>query len=125
MNLVFTGISVQVSLMEKSKLLIMVAVFVPFPIIWLRNLSTIAFLSASGIIMSAFIFLTVTGTTISGAVKANHRIPGLQLNRIPHVSGLYTFSYAGHIVFHYIYTSMKDLSKYKKVDSTIHFIKSQ
>ncbi|KMT14955.1 hypothetical protein BVRB_3g064630 [Beta vulgaris subsp. vulgaris] len=115
LDMVFTGIPFKVPILEKSKILTTIAVFITLPSLWLRDLSSIAFLSAGGIIMSALIFLTVTSTAISGVVKANHNIPVLRLNEIPHVSGLYAYSYAGHVVFPNIYTSMKDPSKYMKV----------
>jgi amino acid permease len=100
-------------------LLTMMAVFIALPSLWLRDLSSISFLSSGGIIMSLLIFTTVGWTAITGAVKANHRIPALQLQNIPGISGLYIFSYAGHLVFPNIYRAMKDPSKFTKVRNTI------
>ncbi|CAO2822403.1 unnamed protein product [Amaranthus hypochondriacus] len=115
LNRVFKNIPVNVPYMEKSKLITMTAVLVTLPSLWLRNLSSIAFLSAGGIIMAGIIFLTVASTAISGAVTSDFNIPVLHLHNIPKVSGLYAFSYAGHVVFPNLYTSMKDPYKYKKV----------
>ncbi|XP_021745646.1 amino acid transporter AVT1H-like [Chenopodium quinoa] len=115
LNMVIKGIPIKVPLIKKSKLLTTTAILVTLPSLWLRDFTSIAFLSAGGIIMSMLIFLTVTGTAIFGVVNANHNIPVLHLNKIPHVTGLYAYSYAGHTVFPNIYTSMKDPSKYPKV----------
>ncbi|KAK7837214.1 amino acid transporter avt1h [Quercus suber] len=54
-------------------------------------------------------------TSIFGGVKPNHKIPVLQLHNIPAISGLYIFSYAGHIVFPNLYKEMKDPSRFTKV----------
>ncbi|KAL5703099.1 hypothetical protein ACHQM5_028233 [Ranunculus cassubicifolius] len=98
-----------------SQILTVIAVLVALPSLWLRDLSSISFLSSGGILMSILIFTTVALTAISGAVKANHSIPFLQLHNIPAISGLYIFSFAGHIVFPDIYKSMKDPSKFTQV----------
>ncbi|CAA2960340.1 vacuolar amino acid transporter 1 [Olea europaea subsp. europaea] len=79
-----------------------------------QGLSSISFQSTGGILMSLLIFVKVACTAIFGGVKANHSIPTLQLSNIPAISGLYIFSYAGHILFHNIYTAMKDPSKFTK-----------
>lgn len=65
--------------------------------------------------MSLLIFATVVLTAAFGGVDANQSIPLLNLHMIPGISGLYVFSYAGHIVFPNIYTAMEDPSKFTKV----------
>ncbi|KAJ6401253.1 hypothetical protein OIU84_016629 [Salix udensis] len=98
----------------KSQLLTMMGVLVALPTLWLRDLSSISFLSSGGILMSIVIFTSVSCTAIFRVVKANHSIPALHLRKIPAISGLYIFSYAGHIVFPDLYKSMKDPSKFHK-----------
>ncbi|XP_074320709.1 amino acid transporter AVT1H [Silene latifolia] len=115
LNMVSMDIPFEVTVIDKSKLLTVLAVVVTLPSLWLRNLNSIAFLSTGGIIMSMVIFVTVASTAIFGVVKANHSIPVLHLNKIPQVSGLYVFSYAGHVVFPDIYKAMKDPARYTKV----------
>ncbi|EPS70141.1 hypothetical protein M569_04618, partial [Genlisea aurea] len=107
--------------LSSSQMLSTVAVLVALPSLWLRNLSSISFLSTAGILMSILIFVTVACTAIFGAVQANHRIPVLNLRAIPAISGLYMFGYAGHIVFPNIYAAMKDPAKFTKVVSIISF----
>lgn len=57
----------------------------------------------------------VACTAIFGGVGAHQYVPALNLRKIPAISGLYIFSFAGHIVFPNIYTAMNDPSKFTKV----------
>lgn len=98
-----------------SQLLTVVAVLVALPSLWIRDLSSISFLSTVGILMSLLIFVCVAATALLGHVQSNHAIPVLQLHNLPSVSGLYVFGYGGHIVFPELYTAMKDPSKFTKV----------
>ncbi|XP_077250678.1 amino acid transporter AVT1H-like [Tasmannia lanceolata] len=101
--------------LSARELLTVFAVLVALPSLWLRDLSSISFLSSGGILMSLLIFTTVGWTAAFSGIKANQSIPVLQLHNIPEISGLYIFSYAGHIVFPNIYKAMKDPSKFTKV----------
>ncbi|PON95599.1 Amino acid transporter, transmembrane domain containing protein [Trema orientale] len=115
---VFSGVQLRLPIWAKlstSHILTILAVLVALPSLWLRNLSSISFLSFGGILMSAVIFSSVACTAIFGGVRADHKIPVLQLHKIPAISGLYIFSYAGHIVFPNLYVAMKDPSKFTKV----------
>lgn len=105
-----------------AQLLTVLAVLVALPSVWLRDLSSISFLSFGGILMSLLIFAMVLSTAVFGDVSANQSIPVLQLPKLPVVSGLYAFSYAGHIVFPNIYTAMKDPSKFTKVTQSLYMI---
>ncbi|CAK9170622.1 unnamed protein product [Ilex paraguariensis] len=101
--------------LSSSQLLTVMAVLVALPSLWLRDLSSISFLSTGGIIMSLVIFITVACTAIFGGLRTNQRIPVLNISKIPAVSGLFLFGYAGHIVFPEIHKSMQDPSKFTKV----------
>lgn len=98
-----------------SQILTVIAVAVALPSLWLRDLSTISFLSIGGIVMSLLIFVTVAWTAVFAGVKAEYGIPVLRVRNIPAISGLYIFGYTGHVVFPNIYTAMKDPSKFTKV----------
>ncbi|KAI5565486.1 hypothetical protein POPTR_014G146700v4 [Populus trichocarpa] len=115
---VFAGTQLRLPIwakLYKSQLLTLMGVLVALPSLWLRDLSSISFLSSGGILMSIVIFTSVACTAIFQVVKANHSIPALHLHKIPAISGLYIFSYAGHIVFPDLYKSMKDPSKFTMV----------
>ncbi|KAL6970863.1 Amino acid transporter avt1h [Sarracenia purpurea var. burkii] len=101
--------------LSSSQLLTVVAVLVALPSLWLRDLSSISFLSTGGILMSLVIFATVASTAVFGGVGGGRDIPVLRLENIPAISGLYIFSFAGHIVFPNIYKQMKDPSEFTKV----------
>ncbi|OMO88332.1 Amino acid transporter, transmembrane [Corchorus olitorius] len=101
--------------LSTSQLITAIAVLIALPSLWLRDLSSISFLSSGGILMSLLIFTSVVCTAIFGGVKANQTIPVLNMEKIPAISGLYIFSYAGHIVFPNLYKAMKDPSKFTKV----------
>ncbi|CAK7348092.1 unnamed protein product [Dovyalis caffra] len=115
---VFAGTQLRLPIWAKlstSQLITTIGVLVALPSLWLRDLSSISFLSSVGILMSIAIFTSVACTAIFRVVKANHKIPLFQLHKIPAISGLYIFSYAGHIVFPNLYKSMKDPSQFTKV----------
>ncbi|KAG9447173.1 hypothetical protein H6P81_013301 [Aristolochia fimbriata] len=117
LSTVFRGTHISLHGLHLStyQLLTLIAVLVAVPSLWLRDLSSISFLSSGGIFMSFLIFVTVAWTAAFGGIGANKAIPVLQVKNIPTISGLYIFSYAGHIVFPNIYTAMKDPSKFTKV----------
>ncbi|KAJ3673816.1 hypothetical protein LUZ60_005808 [Juncus effusus] len=101
-----------------AQLLTVIAVLVALPSFWLRDLSSISFLSFGGILMSFLIFATVIWTAIFGGIKANQSIPVFQLHKIPIISGLYAYGYAGHLVIPNLYTAMRNPSNFTKVSIT-------
>ncbi|XP_077224257.1 amino acid transporter AVT1H-like [Tasmannia lanceolata] len=101
--------------LSTSQLLTVFAVLLALPSLWLRDLSSLSFLSSGAILMSLIIFTTVGWNAAFSGIKANKSIPVLQLHNIPGISGLYIFSYAGHVVIPNIYRAMRDPSKFTKV----------
>ncbi|KAD5508840.1 hypothetical protein E3N88_16543 [Mikania micrantha] len=118
LNMVFLGTHVRFPWahhMSTSQVLTVIAVLIALPSLWLRDLSSISFLSTGGIIMSLMIFVTVVCTAVFGGVAADHFIPALRLQNIPQISGLYIYGYGGHFVFPDIHRAMKDPSNFTKV----------
>ncbi|KAG6667562.1 hypothetical protein CIPAW_01G109000 [Carya illinoinensis] len=109
-----THIKVPWTKLSTSQLLTIIAVLIALPSLWLRDLSSVSFLSSGGIVMSLLIFVSVASTAIFGGVKPNHSIPVLHIHNIPTIFGLYIFSYAGHIVLPNLYKAMKDPSRFAK-----------
>ncbi|XP_038721932.1 amino acid transporter AVT1H [Tripterygium wilfordii] len=115
---VFLGKQIKVPFWVKlssSQLLTVIAILVALPSLWLRDLSSISFLSSGGVFMSLVIVSSVFYTAIFGGIRPNKEIPVLQLHKIPAISGLYIFSFAGHVVFPNLHKAMKDPSKFTKV----------
>lgn len=112
-----THLKLKLAILSTSQLLTLVAVLIALPSLWIRDLSSISFLSSLGILMSLLIFVCVSVTAIFGGFQANnnHSIPVFKLHNIPSISGLYVFGYGGHVVFPDLYKSMKDPSKFTKV----------
>ncbi|XP_057445388.1 amino acid transporter AVT1H-like [Lotus japonicus] len=100
--------------LSSPQLLTIGAVLIVLPSLWLRDLSSISFLSILAVLMTLVIFVSVAATGIVGDVRVNHKISFLHLHNIPSISGLYIFSYAGHIVFPNLHKAMKDPSKFTK-----------
>ena len=123
LNSIFSGMHLKLQLAKLStlQLLTIGAVLIALPSLWLRDLSSISFLLTGGILMSLVIFVSIASTPIFGGVQINHKIPLLHLHSIPSISGLYIFSYGGHIVFPNLYKAMKDPSKFTKVNN-IHYM---
>ncbi|KAL8227318.1 hypothetical protein R6Q57_017150 [Mikania cordata] len=118
LNMVFLGTHVRFPWahhLSTSQVLTVIAVLIALPSLWLRDLSSISFLSTGGIVMSLMIFVTVVCTAVFGGVPADHFIPALRLQNIPQISGLYIYGYGGHIVFPDIHRAMKDPSNFTKV----------
>ncbi|CAN1306015.1 Amino acid transporter AVT1H [Linum perenne] len=112
---VFSSFHWAVGMISTSQLLTLAAILVALPSLWIRNLSSISFLSSVGILMSFVIFGCVVLTAAVGGVTADKNIPVIRVRNIPAISGLYVFSYGGHIVFPNLYRSMKDPTKFTKV----------
>lgn len=101
--------------LSAQRFLTVIAVVMALPSLWLRDLSSISFLSSGGIVMSLLLVFTVAWTAAFGGVGVSHRLPALNMTNIPEISGLYVFSYGGHVVFPNIYKAMKDPSQFSKV----------
>ncbi|KAK7280861.1 hypothetical protein RIF29_08396 [Crotalaria pallida] len=110
-----THLKMHLAKLSTSQILTMLAILIALPSLWIRDLSSISFLSSGGILMSLLIFFSVVATAIFGGVQANHSIHALHIHNFPSISGLYVFGYGGHIVFPNLYKAMKDPSKFTKV----------
>lgn len=106
--------------LSSSQTLTLLAVLVAMPSLWLRDFSSISFMSSVGILMSVVIFLAVAFTPVFGGVRVDRHVPVLRMSSVASVSGLYIFGYSGHIVFPDLCKAMKDPSKFNKVRTCIH-----
>eukprot|EP00253_Pinus_taeda_P030722 PITA_30722 len=97
------------------RLLTIIAVVIVLPTLWVRDLSSISFLSWGGVTTSLLLMFTLTWAGLFGGVGFSRNIPLINTHRIPVSTGLYAFCYAGHVVFPTIYRSMKEPSQFGRV----------
>ncbi|PIA40719.1 hypothetical protein AQUCO_02400053v1 [Aquilegia coerulea] len=92
---------------------VIIVALIILPSVWLRDLSILSYVSATGFLACVVIIGSVLWT---GAVDGyNEKGKTLNLSRIPTAFAMYTFCYSGHPVFPTLYTSMKDKSQFNKV----------
>ncbi|KAF9594106.1 hypothetical protein IFM89_027424 [Coptis chinensis] len=77
------------------------------PTVWLKDLSMLSYVSATGVLASLVIIGSVLWTGAADGVGFNEKGRALNLNGIPTAFSLYTFCYCAHPVFPTLYTSMK------------------
>ncbi|KAI3976847.1 hypothetical protein MKX01_008705 [Papaver californicum] len=92
---------------------VILAALIILPSIWLTDLSKISYISATGILASALIILSVFWV---GAEDTGFRAKGrfFHLNGIPTGVSLYAFCYCAHPVIPTLYTSLKDKRQFSK-----------
>ncbi|XP_026383181.1 amino acid transporter AVT1J-like [Papaver somniferum] len=93
---------------------VMLVALIILPSMWLTDLRKISYISATGVLASVLIILSVFWV---GAEDTGFRAKGrfFNLNGIPSGVSLYTFCFCAHPVFPTLYTSMKDKRQFSKV----------
>ncbi|KAI3955351.1 hypothetical protein MKW98_018452 [Papaver atlanticum] len=93
---------------------VMLVALIILPSMWLTDLRKISYISATGVLASVLIVLSVFWV---GAEDTGFRAKGrfFNLNGIPSGVSLYTFCFCAHPVFPTLYTSMKDKRQFSKV----------
>ncbi|KAI3953881.1 hypothetical protein MKW98_017705 [Papaver atlanticum] len=93
---------------------VMLVGLIILPSMWLTDLSKISYVSATGVLASVLIIVSVFWV---GVEDTGFRAKGkfFKLNGIPTGVSLYTFCYCAHPVFPTLYTSMKDKRQFSKV----------
>eukprot|EP01018_Ginkgo_biloba_P039227 Gb_00873 [translate_table: standard] len=94
---------------------VLIAIALVLPTLWLRNMRSIAILSLVGILSTLLVISTVVWEAAFGGVGTSHHIPTFQIQHIPIASGIYIFCYGGSQVFPNIYRAMKYPNQFSKV----------
>ncbi|CAM0943127.1 unnamed protein product [Alopecurus aequalis] len=98
-----------------KNLFIVVVSIVILPTTWLRNLSVLAYVSASGVIASVMLVLCMLWAAVVDGVGFQGKGSMLNVSGLPTALGLYTFCYSGHPIFPTLCSSMKEKDKFSKV----------
>nr|AJP06243.1 BEBT1 [Pinus tabuliformis] len=94
---------------------ILLSAFVILPTVYLRNLSLLAYISASGVAASVLVVLAVGWVGVFDGVGFHLQGRLLNLGGLSTAIGLYAFCFCGHAVFPSIYSSMKDRKQFSMV----------
>ncbi|KAM7267312.1 hypothetical protein ACFE04_009478 [Oxalis oulophora] len=96
-------------------LFIIIVALVILPTVWLDNLSLLSYVSASGVMASAIILVSIFWTGAFEGVGFQHKGTLVNWKGIPTAVSLYAFCYCAHPVFPTLYTSMRSQKQYSKV----------
>ncbi|PIA57468.1 hypothetical protein AQUCO_00600299v1 [Aquilegia coerulea] len=92
---------------------VIIVALIILPSVWLRDLSILSYVSATGFLAYVVVIGSVLWTGANDGYNEKGRT--LNLSRIATAFSLYTFCYSAHPVFPTLYTSMRDKSKFNKV----------
>ncbi|XP_072972796.1 amino acid transporter AVT1I-like isoform X1 [Typha angustifolia] len=110
-----TSISIGTLSIAGKQLFIILVALVILPTTWLRSLGVLAYVSATGVLASFIVALSVFWAGEVDGVGFRERGRLINLSGLPTAVGLYTFCYCGHAIFPTLRNSMKDKAKFSKV----------
>lgn len=97
---------------------ILLAAVIIMPTVWIDNLTTLSYVSATGIVATVVIAGSVVWSGASDGVGFNQK--GVFFNWIgmPTCMSLYTLCYCSHPIFPTLYTSMRNRKQFKWVSKS-------
>ncbi|KAK8687974.1 hypothetical protein V6N13_086763 [Hibiscus sabdariffa] len=98
----------------KQGFIIIVALII-LPTVWLDNLSLLSYVSASGVLASAVILVSIIWTGAFDGVGFKQKGALINWDGIPTAVSLYAFCYCSHPVFPTLYTSLKKRHQFSNV----------
>ncbi|XP_042397161.1 uncharacterized protein LOC121987437 [Zingiber officinale] len=87
------------------------------PTLWLRDMSSISFLSLGGILMSLLMFVTVAWVAAFGGVEGSHEIPALRVEMFPENKDFLLTCIGLYVVFN----ALLQFISYTKEKNAFHF----
>ncbi|CAK7327978.1 unnamed protein product [Dovyalis caffra] len=94
---------------------VIIVALVILPTVWLDNMSILSYVSASGVLASAIILVSIFWTGAIDGIGFNEKGTLINWNGIPTAVSLYAFCYCAHPVFPTLYTSMKNKYQFSNV----------
>ncbi|CAM6099888.1 unnamed protein product [Calypogeia fissa] len=101
--------------LEPSQALVIIAVLVALPSTWLRDMSSLSFISVGGVVTSLVVIVALAWAGLFGGVGFHYSPPLLNLRNLPIVSGIYAYCYSGHILIPNIYSGMANPAQFPRV----------
>uniref|UniRef100_A0A6N2KXM0 Amino acid transporter transmembrane domain-containing protein n=1 Tax=Salix viminalis TaxID=40686 RepID=A0A6N2KXM0_SALVM len=104
----------------RQSFVIMVALII-LPTVWLDNMSILSYISASGVLASAIILVSIFWTGAFDGVGFKEKGTLVNWHGIPTAVSLYAFCYCAHPVFPTLYTSMKNKHQFSNLWAYLMF----
>ncbi|KAK4751343.1 hypothetical protein SAY87_004825 [Trapa incisa] len=98
----------------KQSLVVLVAIII-LPTVWVDNLSILSYVSASGILASGIILVSIFWTGAFDGVGFQQKGKLVNWSGIPTAISLYSFCYCAHPIFPTIYVAMKKKHQFSSV----------
>lgn len=96
---------------------VIVVALIILPTVWLDNLSILSYISASGVLASIIILVSIFWVGSFDGIGFHEKGTLIKWDGIPSAVSLYAFCYCAHPVFPTLYTSMKKKHHFSNVSS--------
>ncbi|KAK6155077.1 hypothetical protein DH2020_009325 [Rehmannia glutinosa] len=93
---------------------IFIVSLIVLPTVWLHDMSSLSYISASGAIASFILIGSILWAGAFGGIGFHEKGPIFNYKGMPTALSLYTFCYGAHSVFPTLYTSMRNQKKFTK-----------
>jgi vesicular inhibitory amino acid transporter len=101
--------------LEPSQVLVTIAVMIVLPTTWFRDMKSLSFVSVGGVITSLVVMGSLAWAGLFGGVGFHHQPRLFNISKLPIVSGIFAYCFAGHIVIPNIYSGMANPAQFPKV----------
>lgn len=95
--------------------LVLVVALVMMPTVWIDNMTTLSYVSATGVVACVVILGSVLWSGIGEGIGFHNRGELVNWSGLPTALSLYAFCYCAHPVFPTLYTSMRDQTQFSSV----------
>jgi vesicular inhibitory amino acid transporter len=96
---------------------VIIVALIILPTVWLDDMSILSYISASGVIASAIVLISIFWTGAFDGVGFKEKGTLVNWHGIPTAVSLYAFCYCAHPVFPTLYTSMKNKHQFSNVSN--------
>ena len=127
LNNLFPGVGFEIAglAIGGKQCFVLIVALVILPSVWLDNLSLLSYVSASGVLASAIILLSIVWTGAFDGVGFQQEGTLINWSGIPTAVSLYAFCYCAHPVFPTLYTSMKNKHQFSNVSIMAYHFRIQ